>query len=105
MADELSQINAAKIQTDALKLKHWKDIAINKDINGRALLRGHQPEVAIGLGMVAQDQYPEFNELMKNAVAGSEAKELDLSVKVGYKKGVVRIWQKLAEYDAVSPLK
>ena len=59
---ELKEIKGAKIQTEALKLKHWRDIAINKDIDGQALLRGHQPEVAIGLGMVAQDQYPEFNE-------------------------------------------
>ena len=41
MAEEVGFLDASKIKTDALKLKHWNDITINKDINGKALLLGN----------------------------------------------------------------
>ena len=55
-------------------------------------MNGNQTMAAVALGMVAQDQFPEFNELMKGRMLERHAKELGLHLKAGYKKGVVRIW-------------
>ena len=68
-------------------------------------MAGNQTMTAMALGMVGQDQYPDFNELMKQVMAQPEARHLELTSKVGYKEGVVRIWQKMAEYEQISPLK
>ena len=34
-----------------------------------------------------------------------EAKELGVTTKIGYKEGIIRIWQKMSEYEQVVPLK
>ena len=68
-------------------------------------MTGNQTMTALGLGMVGEDQFPEFNELMKAIMLQPLARQLELTLKVGYKEGVVRIWQKMAEYEQVSPLK
>ena len=52
-------------QVDIHKLKNWNQISINKDIQGKLLMDGNQTMTAIALGMVGQDQFPEFNEIMK----------------------------------------
>ena len=36
-------------------LKKWNEIAVNKDFNGKMLIRGNQPMTALALGMVAED--------------------------------------------------
>ena len=60
---------------------------------------------ALGLAMVGEDQFPEFNEIMKAVMLQPLAQQLGLTAKVGFKAGVVRIWQKMAEYEPISPLK
>lgn len=52
---------------------------------------------ALGCGMVAQDQFAEFNEVMKARVASQDVASI-FKMKTGYKDGVIRIWQKMAEY-------
>ena len=53
---------------------------------------------AVALGLIAQDQFMEFNEIIKERIQDKYAKDLDLTIKAGYKKGIIRIWQKMAEY-------
>ena len=77
---------------DIHRLRNWKSIAINKDTQGKLLMAGNQTMTAIALGMVGQDQYPEFNEVMKAVMLQPLAQQLNLAVKVGHKEGVVRIW-------------
>ena len=60
---------------------------------------------AVALGMVAQDQFMEFNEIMKERLTSKQAKRLKLTIKGGYKKGIIRIWQKMAEYAPPSKIK
>ena len=60
---------------------------------------------ALGLAMVGEDQFPEFNEIMRVVMLQPLAKQLGLTAKVGFKAGVVRIWQKMAEYEQISALK
>lgn len=57
------------------------------------------------MAMIAQDQYPEFHEVMKERMHEPAATENELRLKAGYKGGVIRIWQKMAEYDRVSSIK
>ena len=68
-------------------------------------MAGNQTMTALGLAMVGEDQFPEFNELMKTIIQQPLAKQLNLTAKIGYKESVVRIWQKLAEYEEISTLK
>ena len=68
-------------------------------------MTGNQTMTALGLGMVGEDQFPEFNELMKAIMMQPLAKHFELTAKVGFKEGVVRIWQKMAEYEEISTLK
>jgi len=35
---------------------------------------------------------------MKDKMQNEEAKNMGLKLKTGYKKGIIRIWQKMAEY-------
>jgi len=35
---------------------------------------------------------------MKERMENQVAKEISLKLKAGYKKGIIRIWQKMAEY-------
>ena len=61
-ANDLPKVGSkANIQ----KLKNWKQISINQDIQGKALMTGNQSMAALGFGMVGEDQFPEFNELLK----------------------------------------
>jgi len=46
-----------------------------------------------------------FNEMMKERVKCQIAKDISLRVKTGYKKGIIRIWQKMAEYEPRSAIK
>ena len=90
---------------DLHRLRNWNQIAINKDTHGKLLMGGNQTMTAIALGMIGQDQFPEFNEIMKAVMLQPIAQQLKLSVKAGYKDGIVRIWQKMAEYEHISALK
>ena len=36
-------------------LKNWREIAVNKDINGARLISGNQTCTAVGLGLIAED--------------------------------------------------
>jgi len=36
---------------------------------------------------------------MKERIDEKEAKEEAFKIKMGYKKGIIRIWQKMAEYQ------
>ena len=76
---------------------------MNKDTDAKKLMIGNQTTTAVALGMVAQDVYPKFNEMMKRILNHPEAE--NFTVKNGFKKGIIRIWQKLAEYDLISPIK
>jgi len=83
----------------------WNQIAINNDRAGKMLMNGNQSMTAVALGMIAQDQYARFNEIIKQRMEEKEAKNNGLAIKSGYKKGVVRIWQKMASYENISAIK
>jgi len=36
--------------------------------------------------------------MMKERMQSQVAKDISLKLKTGYKKGIIRIWQKMAEY-------
>ena len=59
---------------------------------------------ALGCGLVAQDQFAEFNEAMKERLGERDARET-FRMKTGYKEGVIRIWSKMAEYQPISLIK
>ena len=46
---------------------------------------------AVGLGMVAQDQFYEFNEIMKERMIQPKALDNSLKLKTGFKNGIIRI--------------
>ena len=60
---------------------------------------------AVALGMIAQDLFMQFNEFMKERMQNQIAKDISLKIKTGYKKGIIRIWQKMAEYQPISQIK
>jgi len=39
---------------------------------------------------------------MKERMETQVAKDMKLKLKAGYKKGIIRIWQKMAEYQPIS---
>ena len=47
---------------------------------------------AIALGIIAQDLIMEFNEKMKERMQNQVAMDMELKLKTGYKKGIIRIW-------------
>ena len=59
--------------------------------------------------MIAQDQFAGFNEEIKKRIAEhnmnhqhTKDRKNKLVVKTGYKEGIIRIWQKLSEYERIS---
>ena len=53
-------------------------------------MKGDQPMQAIGLGMIGQELFPKFNEMMKRRKIelGDDA----ITFKINYKAGIIRIW-------------
>ena len=69
------------------------------------LMKGNQTMAAVALGMIAQDLFMQFNEFMKERMQNQVAKDISLKLKTGYKKGIIRIWQKMGEYSPISKIK
>ena len=42
---------------------------------------------------------------MKAFKKSPQAETLNLDCKIGFKKGIIRIWQKMAEYQEISAIK
>ena len=57
---------------------------------------------AVALGMIAQDLFMPFNELMKERMLHQVAQVLSLKIKTSYKRGIIRIWQKMNEHQPIS---
>ena len=47
----------------------------------------------------------EFNESIKTRMRDQEATDKQLSIKTGFKSGIIRIWQKMSEYQPISRIK
>ena len=50
---------------------------------------------AVGLGMIGEELFSEFNEQIKSRM---KVFDQEFKMKMTYKKGIIRIWQKIAEY-------
>jgi hypothetical protein len=56
-------------------LPGFKKSVIISDKYGTHLIKGHQPEVALGLTMFAAEQYPDFKEAVELQFEAPEAQK------------------------------
>lgn len=77
----------------------FKETAIYKDLNGKKLIQGNQPMNAMFMSIFARECYSNFKIIMTNHFSDpcAEPWKVDCS----YKSNVVRIWQKIAEYEYI----
>ena len=85
------------------ELKNFKETAIYKDKNGHKLLKGNQPMIAMFMAMYAKENFPKFTETLVTHF--DKVNHRNWSVISDFKSNVVRIWQKIAEYENVPPVK
>ena len=52
LKEEADGLPAKRRRVDIHRLRNWKQISINQDIQGQFLMAGHQTETSMALGMV-----------------------------------------------------
>ena len=57
---------------------------------------------ALALGMIAEDQFMDFHETISIRLKNEDAHKLALRYRTSYKKGIIRIWQKMSAFESPS---
>ena len=83
------------------EMPKFKKTAIYNDEKGTTLRNGNNSMIAMFMAMFAQECFPKFNRVMKERFKDKPEWE----IKTDFKTNVVRIWQKINEYQQDSHFK
>jgi len=87
-------------------LKNFKETAIYKDENGERLrVSGNNSMIALFMAMFAKEVFPKFNEVFRTHFEKCDTLPPNFTATNDYKGNVIRIWQKINEYQESTRIK